>query len=98
MPIAVKEAIECSKYIAVQRLKRVKRYPLVLMLEPLYQCNLACAGCGETAPRANGRDLAPVATDSGGRIIWVNTHDPDQYRNWNEPLDRSRSGFFQPSR
>ena len=47
MAIALKEAIECSKYIAVQRLKRIKRYPLVLMLEPLYQCNLACAGCGK---------------------------------------------------
>ena len=47
MAIAIKEAIECTKYIATQKLKRVKRYPLVLMLEPLYQCNLACAGCGK---------------------------------------------------
>ena len=29
------------------KLRGVKRYPLVLMLEPLFQCNLACAGCGK---------------------------------------------------
>src|ERR1700684_2632414 len=30
-----------------QHLRGVKRYPLVLMLEPLFRCNLACAGCGK---------------------------------------------------
>ncbi len=30
-----------------QRLKRNTRYPLVLMLEPLFRCNLACPGCGK---------------------------------------------------
>jgi len=36
-----------AKYVLTQRLKGVKRYPLVLMLEPLFRCNLACAGCGK---------------------------------------------------
>ena len=34
-------------YILRQRLAGRKRYPLVLMLEPLFRCNLACAGCGK---------------------------------------------------
>jgi hopanoid biosynthesis associated radical SAM protein HpnH len=34
-------------YIMTQQLKGRKRYPLVLMLEPLFRCNLACAGCGK---------------------------------------------------
>jgi hopanoid biosynthesis associated radical SAM protein HpnH len=34
-------------YVLRQRLAGVKRYPLVLMLEPLFRCNLACAGCGK---------------------------------------------------
>lgn len=34
-------------YILGQRLRRVERYPLVLMLEPLFRCNLACPGCGK---------------------------------------------------
>src|ERR1700687_5549618 len=34
-------------YIVRQHLTGKKRYPLVLMLEPLFRCNLACAGCGK---------------------------------------------------
>ncbi len=34
-------------YVLRQRLKGRKRYPLVLMLEPLFRCNLACFGCGK---------------------------------------------------
>jgi len=36
-----------ASYVLKQRFKGVKRYPLVLMLEPLFRCNLACAGCGK---------------------------------------------------
>jgi len=36
-----------GSYVVSQRLKGVKRYPLVLMLEPLFRCNLACPGCGK---------------------------------------------------
>ncbi|HET9597740.1 MAG TPA: hopanoid biosynthesis associated radical SAM protein HpnH, partial [Anaeromyxobacteraceae bacterium] len=47
MGIPMKQAIAVGKYIAAQKLRRVKRYPLVLMLEPLFRCNLECAGCGK---------------------------------------------------
>ncbi len=36
-----------SSYVLKQKLKGKKRYPIVLMLEPLFRCNLACAGCGK---------------------------------------------------
>src|SRR5262249_28800950 len=36
-----------AAYVLKQRLRGRKRYPLVLMLEPLFRCNLACAGCGK---------------------------------------------------
>src|SRR6202453_4617169 len=36
-----------ASYVIGQRLKGRKRYPFVLMLEPLLRCNLACAGCGK---------------------------------------------------
>src|SRR3984957_4017046 len=39
--------VRVGAYVAKQRLKGVERYPLVLMLEPLFRCNLACAGCGK---------------------------------------------------
>ena len=36
-----------ASYVLRQKLAGRKRYPLVLMLEPLFRCNLACAGCGK---------------------------------------------------
>jgi hopanoid biosynthesis associated radical SAM protein HpnH len=44
-----------------QKLKGNKRYPLVLMLEPLFRCNLACAGCGKVQypPHILKRELTP---------------------------------------
>src|SRR5208283_5607747 len=36
-----------AAYLVRQRLAGRDRYPLVLMLEPLFRCNLACAGCGK---------------------------------------------------
>ncbi|MBC8357050.1 MAG: adenosyl-hopene transferase HpnH [Planctomycetes bacterium] len=36
-----------ASYVMGRQLRGVKRYPLVLMLEPLFRCNLACAGCGK---------------------------------------------------
>jgi hopanoid biosynthesis associated radical SAM protein HpnH len=36
-----------ASYLAGRKLRGQERYPLVLMLEPLFQCNLACAGCGK---------------------------------------------------
>lgn len=47
MAIPVQQAIEVGKYLLAQRLMGRKRFPLVLMLEPLFRCNLACSGCGK---------------------------------------------------
>jgi hopanoid biosynthesis associated radical SAM protein HpnH len=41
------QAARIGAYVIGKTLKGEKRYPLVLMLEPLYRCNLACAGCGK---------------------------------------------------
>jgi hopanoid biosynthesis associated radical SAM protein HpnH len=45
--VPLKQKLHVGAYLMKQRLKRNKRYPLVLMLEPLFRCNLACAGCGK---------------------------------------------------
>jgi hopanoid biosynthesis associated radical SAM protein HpnH len=47
LAIPLIQAYRVGRYIAAKKLRGVKRYPLVLMLEPLFQCNLACAGCGK---------------------------------------------------
>jgi hopanoid biosynthesis associated radical SAM protein HpnH len=41
------QAARIGAYVVGQHLRRRERYPLVLMLEPLFRCNLACAGCGK---------------------------------------------------
>jgi len=45
--IPLHEAVAVGAYVIRQHRAGRKRYPLVLMLEPLFQCNLACAGCGK---------------------------------------------------
>ncbi len=47
MGIPLSQAVRIGAYVAKQHLTKRKRYPLVLMLEPLFRCNLACAGCGK---------------------------------------------------
>ena len=47
MPVPVSQMWTVASYVLAQKLKGRKRYPLVLMLEPLFRCNLACAGCGK---------------------------------------------------
>ncbi|MDJ0554222.1 MAG: adenosyl-hopene transferase HpnH [Microcoleaceae cyanobacterium MO_207.B10] len=47
MAIQLQQALEVGKYLLTQRLQGRKRFPLVLMLEPLFRCNLACPGCGK---------------------------------------------------
>ena len=47
MAVPVIQQLRVGSYILKQKIKGNKRYPLVLMLEPLFQCNLACPGCGK---------------------------------------------------
>lgn len=47
MAVPVSQMWTVATYVLKQRLRGRKQYPLVLMLEPLFRCNLACAGCGK---------------------------------------------------
>ena len=47
MGIPLNQALSIGFYVLRQHLQGRRRYPLVLMLEPLFRCNLACAGCGK---------------------------------------------------
>jgi hopanoid biosynthesis associated radical SAM protein HpnH len=61
MPVPVSQAWTVASYVLKQKMNGRKRYPLVLMLEPLYRCNLACAGCGKIQYPAHvlKRELSP---------------------------------------
>jgi len=47
MSVPLSQMWTIGRYVVTQKLRGRKRYPLVLMLEPLFRCNLACAGCGK---------------------------------------------------
>ncbi|MCL2645725.1 MAG: adenosyl-hopene transferase HpnH [Phycisphaerales bacterium] len=47
MPVPISQMWTVASYVLKQKLSGRKRYPLVLMLEPLFRCNLTCAGCGK---------------------------------------------------
>jgi hopanoid biosynthesis associated radical SAM protein HpnH len=84
MGLSIRQAVRVGAYIFKQKLKGRDRYPLVLMLEPLFRCNLACVGCGkiqypgeilkknmspEEAFRAIDECGAPVVTIAGGEPL-----------------------------
>ena len=47
MAVPVIQQVRVGAYIMGKKLRGVEKYPLVLMLEPLFRCNLACPGCGK---------------------------------------------------
>src|ERR1035438_1530708 len=47
MGVPVSQMWTVATYVLRQKFAGRERYPLVLMLEPLFRCNLACAGCGK---------------------------------------------------
>lgn len=47
MGVPISQMWTVASYVLGKKLRGVRRYPIVLMLEPLFRCNLACAGCGK---------------------------------------------------
>src|SRR5919109_29928 len=47
MPVTVRQSLRVGAYLAKQKLRGVDKFPLLVELEPLFQCNLACSFCGK---------------------------------------------------
>ncbi len=47
MPIPLRQNMRMSAYLARQKITRREKFPLIVELEPLFSCNLACPGCGK---------------------------------------------------
>jgi hopanoid biosynthesis associated radical SAM protein HpnH len=84
VPVPLRQQVSVGRHLLVQRLRRRPRFPLVVELEPLFACNLACAGCGkvqfprevlsrrmsvETAVSAVLECRAPVVSVAGGEPL-----------------------------
>ncbi|PJB11802.1 MAG: hopanoid biosynthesis associated radical SAM protein HpnH [Flavobacteriales bacterium CG_4_9_14_3_um_filter_40_17] len=83
MGVPIKQQINIASYIIKKKLKREKKYPLVLMLEPLFQCNLACAGCGKIAyeehtlkRRMSFEDAMKAVDECGAPVISIPGGEP----------------------
>src|SRR5690242_16136600 len=83
MSVPLSQMWTVATYVLGRNLRGVKRYPLVLMLEPLFRCNLACAGCGKIQhPQAVlRRHLTPeqcfsAAEECGAPVISIPGGEP----------------------
>jgi hopanoid biosynthesis associated radical SAM protein HpnH len=47
MPVPLRQSVRVGTYLMKQKLRRVEKFPLLVELEPLFQCNLACSFCGK---------------------------------------------------
>jgi hopanoid biosynthesis associated radical SAM protein HpnH len=83
MSVPLSQAWTVATYVLAQRLRGIRRYPLVLMLEPLFRCNLACGGCGKIQfpPEILRRQLTPeqcftAADECGAPVISIPGGEP----------------------
>ncbi|MGH2891276.1 MAG: radical SAM protein, partial [Solirubrobacteraceae bacterium] len=61
MPVPFRQSVRMGSYLLSQRLHRRDKFPLLVELEPLFQCNLECAGCGKIQhPESTLRRRMPV--------------------------------------
>ncbi len=83
MPVPVRQSFDIGMYILKQKLRGNKYYPLVLMLEPLFRCNLACAGCGKIDypdeilnQRLSAEECINAAVESGVPMVSIPGGEP----------------------
>ncbi len=83
MAVPLIQQARVGAYVVKQRLLGRKRYPLVLMLEPLFRCNLACPGCGKIdypAPILNQRlsveDCIQAVEECGAPVVSIPGGEP----------------------
>ena len=83
MSVPISQMWTVASYVIGKRLRRVERFPLVLMLEPLFRCNLACAGCGKIQHPTETlrRNLSPeqcwhAAEECGAPIVSIPGGEP----------------------
>ena len=87
MAIQLRQTVRVGAYVMNQRMRRREKFALVLQLEPLYQCNLACAGCGKIqhtddilARRLSVQECIDAVEECGAPIVSVAGGEPLVHR------------------
>src|ERR1700684_1914346 len=61
MPMPLRQSLRVGSYLMRQKLARREKFPLLVELEPLFACNLKCAGCGKIRrPHTRLKQRMPV--------------------------------------
>src|SRR5580704_11833970 len=83
MSVPLRQQFDIALYMLKQKLSGAKRYPLVLMLEPLFRCNLACFGCGKIDypdailnQRLSVKDCLDAVDECGAPIVAIPGGEP----------------------
>ena len=83
MGVPLRQIFSISQYILKMQWRGVKRYPLVLMLEPLFRCNLACPGCGKAhypedvlTRRLSAGECLAAADECGAPVVTLAGGEP----------------------
>jgi len=101
MSVPLQQVARVGAYVVKQHLLRRKRYPLVLMLEPLFRCNLACSGCGKIDypaeilnQRLSVADAVEAVEECGAPVVAIAGGEPLLHREMPEMvrtiLDRGK--------
>ncbi len=87
MRIPLRQMLDLGRYMRQQKRAGEKYFPLVLMLEPLHACNLACVGCGRIVEYKDTiRDQMPLeealaaASEAGAPIVSICGGEPLMYK------------------
>ena len=83
MSVPMRQVARVGAYVVKQHMLGRKRYPLVLMLEPLFRCNLACSGCGKIDypaeilnQRLSVADALAAADECGAPVVSIAGGEP----------------------
>ena len=95
MSVPLKQMVRIGAYVLKQHMAGRKRYPLVLMLEPLFRCNLACGGCGKIdypAPILNQRlsvqECLDAADECGAPVVSIAGGEPLLHKEMPEIVEK----------
>ncbi|MBL8709306.1 MAG: adenosyl-hopene transferase HpnH [Rhodospirillaceae bacterium] len=95
MSVPLRQAARVGAYVVKQHLLGRKRYPLVLMLEPLFRCNLACSGCGKIDypaeilnKRISVQEALDAAQECGAPVVSIAGGEPLLHKELPEIVDR----------
>jgi hopanoid biosynthesis associated radical SAM protein HpnH len=83
MAIPVRQRLRVGAYLMRQRIRRRKHFPLLVELEPLFACNLECAGCGKIQypteilrQRVSVEDAVAAIEESGAPMVSIAGGEP----------------------